>query len=231
MKLRLDLVLGALFLIVSCVASDNAGPTGMRFEEKDSLVLPVRVHLLANTNTTDIHTRLTDADVTRIFGKVNRVWSQAGIRFQVESVVRESAVMPLEQGPNEIPMLQTRHLLALRPAVSRATNLLHVYYVHRLPVNGIYFREAIFVKDTASLREVEGGIDEPIPRVTSHELGHALKLDHRQNRTNLMASGTTGIALNTDEIDRARRAAKELLLHLAADNFSGGLKANRSIPR
>ena len=74
-------------------------------------------------------------------------------------------------------------------------------------MNGIYFPEGIFVKDTASLRPVTGGLDEPIPRVTSHELGHALSLPHRQDTTNLMASGTTGRWLNHDEVQQARAVA------------------------
>jgi hypothetical protein len=78
-----------------------------------------------------------------------------------------------------------------------------------MPNNGIYFPEAIFAKDTAALRAVAGGIDEPLPRVTSHELGHALSLPHRQDTTNLMASGTTGTRLNEEEINQARKAARK----------------------
>src|SRR5438552_3575991 len=78
-----------------------------------------------------------------------------------------------------------------------------------MSVNGIYFPEAIFVKDTASLRKVEGGIDEPLPRVSSHELGHAFGLPHRQDTTNLMASGTTGTWLNGEEIKQVRETARK----------------------
>jgi hypothetical protein len=63
------------------------------------------------------------------------------------------------------------------------------------------------VQETARLREVEGGIDEPIPRVTAHELGHALGLPHRQDRTNLLASGTTGTLLNAREVEIVRAKA------------------------
>ena len=95
------------------------------------------------------------------------------------------------------------------PRESRANAAFDIYYVKQLDVNGFYTPRGIFVKDTASLRPVEGGIDEPIPRVTSHELGHALSLPHRQETTNLMASGTTGTLFNTAEIEQTREAAKK----------------------
>ena len=50
-----------------------------------------------------------------------------------------------------------------RPEASRAFDGLHVYYVHKLPVNGVYMGEDYaIVQETAKLREVEGGIDEPV---------------------------------------------------------------------
>jgi hypothetical protein len=180
-----------------------------QFQFSDYLLAPLRVHLLSSEDSPAIHTTLTERDIARILGKLNGVWSQAGLHFYLESLVRE----PANQQENYVPP-ETENarsvLLKLRPAGSQAENMFHVYYVKEMMVNGIYFPEAIFVKDTASLRKVEGGIDEPLPRVTSHELGHALGLSHRQNTTNLMASGTTGTWLSQTEIDEARAVAGKL---------------------
>ena len=170
----------------------------------DWLIVPLRVHLLSSAETPALQTTLTEQDIARILGKMNHVWAQAGIQFRVESLMHEE-VPPLANADVE----KRDELPARMRAETRSSTAFNVYYVKQLDVNGFYTPRAIFVKDTAALRPVEGGIDEPIPRVTSHELGHALSLPHRQNTTNLMASGTTGTLLNDAEIQQARAAAKK----------------------
>jgi hypothetical protein len=204
---------GFLRRLVACamlaMLATNAKAETNRFSFDEYLLVPLRVHLLLAKESPAIHTTLTEKDITRILGKMNGVWSQAGFHFYLESLVHEEAEH--QQDYAEHGKLGERMgLLALRPEASRAQGLFHIYYLKELSMNGIYFPEAIFVKDTASLRKVEGGIDEPLPRVSSHELGHAFGLPHRQNTTNLMASGTTGTWLNQDEIKRAREAVRKL---------------------
>ncbi len=170
------------------------------FAYNDFLIVPVRVHRLRCKDSEALDCRLKDDDVRRIFGKANRIWNKAGLALAIESIAVEDAVLPATFDEDRLEDFR-----GTRPADSRPARMIHVYYVHRLPTNGVFMgRDAIFVKDTAALRTVKGGVDEPLPRVTSHEIGHAFGLPHRQATINLMASGTTGWSLNDDEIDLLR---------------------------
>lgn len=196
-----SLLLLSCALVLRVHAAEPEAPLP-QFDFEHYLIAPLRVHFLSSEKEPALCTTLTEADIERIIGKVNHVWRQAGIALVVESIVHEkpepdeaaAGVLPGEDG--WLP----KHIL---PA-NYGPDQFHVYYLKQFRVNGIYYPKALFVKDTASLRRVEGGIDEPIPRVTSHEFGHALGLMHRQDTTNLMASGTTGTSLNAAEIEAAR---------------------------
>jgi hypothetical protein len=203
-------------LLLACLAPgrptiDSYAPESFRF-------VPVRVHLLRSRIAPAADTRLTARDIERIFRKANGIWHAAGLHLWVESVVEESAANAESRRDDLALTLDT--LPSLRPAASRAEAMFHVYYVRAMSVNGVYMsRDTIFVQDSAHLEPVAGGIDEPLPRVTSHELGHALGLPHRQSRTNLMASGTTGMSLNAAEIETARHSAYTLPWILPAEDF------------
>ena len=208
--LGFGLALLALCITVSAEPASpdvTAPPPAAQF-----VVIPLRVHVLTG-EAPEVDCKLSDTDVERIVGKVNRVWGVAGIHFGLESIVREPAsrLEQFKRVRDEIGAAPLGLFRILRPDDTRAFDGLHVYYVHKLPVNGVYMGEDYaIVQETAKLRDVEGGIDEPIPRVTSHELGHALGLPHRQDRTNLMASGTTGTLLNEAEVNVAREKALKI---------------------
>ena len=171
------------------------------------LTLPVRVHLVQSATDMKLNTSLTETDVQRIFKKVNMIWAQAGIHFELEAI-RHTQALDLPVGPKA--RLDDDLMRAAMPAESRKGVAINVFYVKKLGPNGFYYGEAIAVKDTAALKPVKDGLDEPIPRVTAHEIGHQLGLKHRQDNLNLMASGRNGYSLNDEEIKTAR--AKALII-------------------
>ena len=172
------------------------------------ITLTVRVHLVQSETVPAMQTTLVDADIRRIFGKVNTIWAQAGIRLEIESVGPTRA---LELTPEMRLKPEMERVKSMIPKDRLSADAIDVCYVKEVRPNGFYYGEPIVVKDTASLKEVPGGLDEPLPRVTAHEIGHALGLRHRQDTTNLMASGTTGFSLNEAEIATAREKAQKRL--------------------
>ncbi len=170
------------------------------------LTLPVRVHLMQSATVPAMKTTLTEADIKRVFSKVNKVWAAAGIQFEIESI---GATEAIALGKEQLLLGEYERVGAMIPKARLSATALNVCYVKEVQPNGFYNGKLIVVKDTAALKEVPGGIDEPLPRVTSHELGHALGLPHRQDTTNLMQSGTTGFSLNETEIAKAREKALE----------------------
>jgi hypothetical protein len=206
--MSLSLVLQVLLLL--CVgAAAPPEPKAKVWESVEYRIVPVRVHLLRDTATPAAGTTLTTDDISRIFRKANEIWHAAGVHLRVESVVSEK---PQSVGNSEhMDVLPIEALPALRPAATRPEGMFHVYYIGAMPPNGIFMgRAAIFVKESAKLRPVPGGIDEPLPRVSAHELGHGMGLPHRQDTTNLMASGTTGTGLNEAEIEIVRQTLGKL---------------------
>jgi hypothetical protein len=162
---------------------------------------------MQSEKTPDMHTTLTEQDIQRIFGKVNMIWSQAGIRFELEPIRHTQALdVPAPIKPN----LKYARFADAVPKGAMSPTALNVFYVKKLGPNGFYYGTGIAVKDTAKLKEVAGGLDEPIPRVTAHELGHALGLGHRQDGNNLMASGLSSFLLNEPEIQMAREKAQAI---------------------
>lgn len=168
------------------------------------LTIPVRIHLVASAAEPALATTLTGDDARHVLATVNTIWAQAGIVFTAEEVGATTAL----DRPGVVKDDADRWVVAAMPRVRLLRNGLNIFYVKQLTPNGFYADGLIVVKDTARLEPVPGGLAEPLPRVTAHEIGHALGLPHRQDLVNLMASGKNGFLLNDAEIATARATAK-----------------------
>ena len=191
-------------------ASDSVRPAPaplppLNMDTLPTLVLPVVFHLGASTAFKSM------SDLQYILAEVQRIYNYAKIQIEPRIVADTLPTDSLD--------------VYYQPRVANSAG-----------TNGISYGRAVrevFVRDTVRLRRVADLRPEKIAlpkhlrtdtaagadsvsitqyqasqaRTTAHEVGHQLGLPHRQDTTNLEASGTTGWTLNISEIITMRTQA------------------------
>ncbi|MCB1278182.1 hypothetical protein [Prosthecobacter sp.] len=172
------------------------------------LVLTVRVHLVQSVTHPRLQSTLSEAGVRAIFDDVNVIWAQAGIRFEIEAI---GTLQALNIPPKKWFEKDRNWVKAAIPTSEFSPAAIDVCFVKEMGPNGFFYGEPVVVCENPEFTKVKGGTDNAVARVAAHELGHVLFLKHRQDHTNLMASGRNGVSLNPQEITDARGRALQIL--------------------
>lgn len=172
------------------------------------ITLRVRAHLMQSIANPRLQTTLTEKEVRVIFDEVNAIWSQASIRFELEAI---DSLQALDLAPKRWYIKDRNWVKAAIPTHQFSLSAIDVCFVKEMGPNGFFYGEPVVVCENPEFHKVSGGAENIVARVTAHELGHVLFLQHRQERTNLMASGKNGVSLSPQEIKNARKRALEIL--------------------
>jgi len=170
------------------------------------ITLPVAVYIVDGEAPADAMSSARTAEqLAEVYQAVNRIWAQAKIMIEVQSIQHiqlPTAVLQRILQGDFAPFFTGIDYEFSIPG----TTLINAFYAREIGgANGIVpFRSRFFfVNDAPSVHD---------ERVTSHEIGHILGLHHvLDDPGRLMFSGTNGMELTDEEIVVARYVAQGML--------------------
>ncbi len=197
LAIALGLLIGGCVTAVNRVVylNDGAPPLPAMAPLAEAFVIvPLRAYVSIGNEA------LTAPVVPSVVGALNRIFFPAGLQFVLDGPAQTVGVP-----------FGNRFDAALAILPPRDTPLLRVAFVPRLFYdNGEEQGGDLVVRERAVLRLAAGPSVDPIARVTGHLIGAALGLRPSPDPLQLMAMGTTGVALDAAQAAVLRAAARRL---------------------
>lgn len=199
-------------LVWAC--GDDAGPAPPEPPtELPTLSLRLRVHVLSSEIGV-LDATSSDARVREALERVNRIWAQAGIMWELDGIVREATTddEAFAQALDGQRPFTDDVLVAILPRKHLTGTDWDAFLVRDLAA-AVGFPGTYLAQVPAALSsEVDpAGLDDP-GRILAHELGHSLTLPHVPCTAegNLMAPGCAGAdrgRLTAGQVQQARAQA------------------------
>ena len=199
--------------VLACGSDSGNTGTGPTPTSAETMRIPLRLHLLTS-RLPPIHSVLDNRELSVLVDRVNEIWSQADIVWEVEAIIREFA-----QSEDEVEQVflagapfSTGVITAILPKDRLFEEGWDAFLLHDLSSTGVGPGVYLAFMPAAVSSEVDpGGLDDP-GRILAHELGHSLSLLHAECTAagNLMAPGCDSQdrnRLTTEQIDQARAQA------------------------
>jgi hypothetical protein len=200
-------------VFLSC--SGDSGPAEIVAPARDLITLRVRVHLLSS-DFAPLSTELTEDEVVTVFGRVNAIWQQALIRWEIESILREDALNEdafAAMMSGQVPVSEDIIASAL-PREHLLSGEWDVFLIRTLGgiTGGIYFPGIPAALSAELDPDGQRELTRATARILAHELGHSLSLPHVActSAGNLMSPGCPAAdrtKLSEDQVEAARQQA------------------------
>lgn len=205
----------ALLAFALAACDSSTGPDALPDASKiATLRLPVRVHLLGSDELAALNSTFTESQIDTLFAGLNDIWQQATVAWQIESIIRETALNA--EGYRRV-MSGATSLGSVIATIFPRENLLaegwNVFVIGDMGsfAGGVYLPSQVVIFPQSGPAGEQGTTGRG-PRVLAHELGHSLSLEHVTCTAagNLMSPGCGGrspAGLTPIQIAAARQQA------------------------
>ncbi|MFV2001030.1 MAG: hypothetical protein ACC654_11770 [Acidimicrobiia bacterium] len=203
------LLLSIALVLSSCSLADTDGGETPDAQEQDPIEISMSLYVVddaSDAQSSPLSSSRTTDEIASIAERIRNIWLEAGIDLTIRTIARITAPPDVLE---QVARGETSGFI--ESAVSGAIAvpepaMVNGFYVRQLgSANGVtpLGTRIFFVTDSPSVHD---------ERVSSHEIGHILGLNHTQEDAGrLMYLGTNGMSLSDLEIEVARNGATGIL--------------------